>query len=143
MLINLIVYTYITFFSPPLGRLINDPVLVKELDLSKTQMKQIENLYFSTQKDLLNIRSQRSLLQLELNEELSNDSPQLDKIDNLLKQISELNLKESKLRIRRYLKMREILTDEQMLKLKLMLKQLPRGKPHMTHFPRHGMHMWR
>jgi len=89
------------------------PPLIEELGLSAEQKEQIREQQYEERKKKMEVRNEVRLRELDLQHELGEATPNKEKIDKLLVELTELQGQLLKLRIDAILKLRNILTPEQ------------------------------
>lgn len=92
-------------------------------NLSPEQKAKIEDVRVETRKNIIPIKSQIELKQIDLHEEMRADNPNKDRILKLSQEIHELEWQIKKLNIEERLKIQSILTPEQREKLKMPKKK--------------------
>lgn len=88
-----------------------------QLDLTLEQQKELNKLTLNFQKEILELNSQLREKQLELQELLLKDSPDEKEIDALMEEMGSIWTKLSKKRVNFWIKIRNLLTEEQWTKL--------------------------
>ena len=106
--------------------LITNEELQKDIGLKKEQREQIRKIYFETQKKLVNLTKDRELKEIELRELLSEENPDMTKIENIVREISSLEAEIKLTRIRQLLELKKILTEEQLNKLRDRMRRFRR-----------------
>ncbi|MEO0129608.1 MAG: periplasmic heavy metal sensor, partial [candidate division WOR-3 bacterium] len=90
---------------------------------SPEQKAKIEEVRIETRKDIIPIKSQIELKQIDLHKEMKADNPNKDKILKLSQEIHNLEWQIKKLHIEEKLKIHSLLTPEQRAKLKIPKKK--------------------
>jgi len=106
--------------------LITNEELQEDIGLKKGQREQIRKIHFETQKKLVNLTKDRELKEIELRELLSEENPDMTKIENIVREISSLEAEIKLTRIRQLLKLKKILTEEQLNKLRDRMRRFRR-----------------
>jgi hypothetical protein len=105
--------------------LLTEPIILEELSLTKEQREKIRSLHFETQKNAENIKSKIRIEEIELKELLFKEKPEIEKIEEKIKKIGDLNSELRILKIKEFLKIREILTPEQFEKFREIVRTRP------------------
>jgi len=92
-------------------------------DLSPEQKASIEDVRIEMRKNIIPIKSQIELKQIDLHKEMKADNPNKDRIMKLSQEIHNLEWQIKKLNIEERLKLHSILTPEQREKLKMPRKK--------------------
>ncbi len=90
------------------------------LDLSAEQQANMKALRTETEKQIIPIKADIDLKQIDLREAMAADNPNRDRIMRLTKDINDLKLKIQQLRIDQRLKIHSMLTPEQKEQMKSM-----------------------
>jgi len=106
--------------------LITNEELQEDIGLKKEQREQIRKTHFETQKKLVNLTKNRELKEIELRELLSEENPDMTKIENIVREISSLEAEIKLTRIRQLLELKKILTEEQLNKLRDRMRRFRR-----------------
>jgi len=106
--------------------LITNEELQEDIGLKKEQREQIRKIHFETQKKLVNLTKNRELKEIELRELLSEENPDMTKIENIVREISSLEAEIKLTRIRQLLELKKILTEEQLNKLRDRMRRFRR-----------------
>lgn len=93
------------------------------LDLTAEQRAEIEASKYEIEKKTIQLRSDIELKQLDFRKEMNMDNPNRNKLMNLTKDISELQLKLKQLMLDHKLRVHSILTPEQRKQMKQHLPQ--------------------
>lgn len=88
-------------------------------NLSPEQKTKIEEIRIEMRKNIIPIKSQIELKQIDLHKEMKSDNPNKDRILKISQEIHELEWQIKKLNIEERLKIHSILTPEQREKLKM------------------------
>jgi len=89
------------------------------LGLNPEQLKQIEAVRMAMRKDIIPLKAELEMKQIDLETEMKAEKPERDKIMKLLKEISDLELKIKQINIDEKLKIHSILTPEQREKMRM------------------------
>ena len=92
-------------------------------DLSPEQKAKIDETRIEMRKNIIPIKAQIELKQIDLHKEMEADNPNKDRILKLSQEIHELEWQIKKLNIEERLKLHSILTPEQREKLKMPRKK--------------------
>ena len=109
-----------------LNALVEDAALQNELGLSKEQIEKIKNLKFSTDKEIVRLRSQMELKEIDLREELSKDQPDMNLIRNLVKAKHSIMADIELAKVKEYTGVKNIMTPEQVEKFKEAMRKRAR-----------------
>ncbi|MEO0137461.1 MAG: Spy/CpxP family protein refolding chaperone [candidate division WOR-3 bacterium] len=101
-----------------------EPPIEMLVDLSPEQKTQLENIRIETRKNIIPIKSQIELKEIELQQAMKSDNPDKDKILKLSKEIHELEWQIKKLNIEERLKINSILTPEQKEKIRMHKRRI-------------------
>ena len=92
--------------------------LNQELKLTDQQEKKLQELHFSTAKQLIQMRSDLQIARLDLKRMLADQNPDRKMIFNQVEQISQIQAEMKKVHIEKMLAFREILNHEQLEKFR-------------------------
>jgi len=106
--------------------LITNEALQEDIGLKKEQKEQIRKIHFEIQKKLVNLTKDRELKEIELRELLSEENPDMTKIENIVREISSLEAEIKLTRIRQLLELKKMLTEEQLNKLRDRMRRFRR-----------------
>jgi len=106
--------------------LITNEELQEDIGLKKEQKEQIRKIHFEIQKKLVNLTKDRELKEIELRELLSEENPDMTKIENIVREISSLEAEIKLTRIRQLLELKKMLTEEQLNKLRDRMRRFRR-----------------
>ncbi|MCP4566349.1 MAG: periplasmic heavy metal sensor [FCB group bacterium] len=90
----------------------------KELDLSDDQMEKMETIRFEHQNQMIDIRADLKKAQLAKRHEMHSDNPDKNKILLIVKEVSDIKAKMAEMLVNHRFDMRDLLTQEQIDKLK-------------------------
>jgi Spy/CpxP family protein refolding chaperone len=108
-----------------LGRMDMLGRLADKLDLSEEQRDEIKDILTAHQKDMIQKKADRKLAEVELRELTMEDDPDLDTIEEQVKEIANLEAGMRYSRIKAMVDARSVLTDEQKKELKELQKDRP------------------
>jgi Spy/CpxP family protein refolding chaperone len=108
------------FFSFSYGQKQEFPQKADKLELTSEQKEKIRDLRTDSQKEMIKLRADLKIARLELEELLSEDRPDRMEIYRKIEEMGDLKVMLQKNRIDERLAMREILTPEQLDKLKTL-----------------------
>ncbi len=94
-----------------------DPKIASELDLSRGQVSRIEKIFSSYKKIILRYRKQLSKGEVELKKQLQNPNAKKEDVLNLIDAIELTKAKYTRSKVEMYLKVKDVLTPEQVEKL--------------------------
>lgn len=105
----------------------------EKLGLTDDQLEKLKKAHNGQKKKLIRIRSEIQILNVDLQEELDKDVPDLDRVEKILKKEEPLKTKFTVELLRTKVKVSKILTPEQFEKLRGMMKESMggRGMKHM------------
>ena len=92
--------------------------LHQELKLTDQQKEKLQDLHFSTAKEMIQLRSQLQLARLDLHRMLAEENPEREMIFDQIEKISRIQGEMKKVQIEKQLTFREILDKKQLAKLK-------------------------
>ncbi len=120
--------------NPPRG-----PAFLQGLNLSPEQMTKLRERSLQNRKEMIKVQAEIQTLQVDLQEELSRESPDQEKVDTITKQLGAAQARLVRMRAERVVFLRSVLTPEQREKLDERLLQLEnQGGPWGGHRPRRG-----
>jgi Spy/CpxP family protein refolding chaperone len=99
--------------------------LADRLDLSEEQRDEIKDVLTAHQKDMIQQKADRELAEVELRELVQSDDPDLDAIEEQIKEIANLEAQTRYSQIKAMVDARSVLTDEQKEALKKLQKDRP------------------
>jgi Spy/CpxP family protein refolding chaperone len=99
--------------------------LADKLDLSEEQRDEIKDILAAHQKDMIQQKADRELAEVELRELTMEDDPDLDAIEEQVKEIASLEARMRYSQIKAMVDARSVLTDEQKEELKKLQKDRP------------------
>jgi len=102
--------------------------LAEHLGLSEEQLTQIKQLRMESTKQSIQLKAKLDVAELELRAMMEEPKPNRGKIENKVKEIGALRTQLHLLQIDRNLKMREILTPEQLDKLEELKEKIKHRK---------------
>jgi Spy/CpxP family protein refolding chaperone len=104
------------------------PECAKEIGLQEAQIDKIRSIRLSSQKEIIKLRAEVRIAQLELKELMSSDDPDKSKINKKIDETSALRAKIRKIEAGSRIDAQSVLTSEQ----KQLLKEwrMKRGKEH-------------
>ncbi|GEM_PF-4861769 len=105
-----------------INALVEDAALQKDLGLSQEQISKIKDLKFSTDKEVVRLRSDMELKEIDLREELSKDSPDMNRVKNLIKAKHSIMAEIELAKVKEYIGVKNILTPEQIEKFKTVMR---------------------
>ena len=108
-----------------LGRMDMLGRLADRLDLSEEQRDEIKDVLTAHQKDMIQKKADRELAEVQLRELTMEDDPDLDAIEEQVKEIANLEAGMRYSRIKAMVDAKSVLTDEQKEKLKELQKDRP------------------
>jgi Spy/CpxP family protein refolding chaperone len=88
------------------------------MDLSEDQMEKVEKIKMDTEKNVISIKADIDIKQLDLEKEMMAENPDRDKIMKIVKDIHALELKIKQTRIDQHLQIQGLLTPEQRAQMK-------------------------
>lgn len=88
------------------------------LELSEEQMQEIEKMKMAAEKNIISVKADIDIKKLDLEKEMTAESPNRDEVMKLVKDIHALELKIKQTRIDQHLQMHALLTPEQRAQMK-------------------------
>ncbi|GAB4114533.1 MAG: hypothetical protein Kow00103_08360 [Candidatus Caldatribacteriota bacterium] len=116
--------------------------LIKSLNLSEEQQKEIEKILFNFQKENIELQSKIKILNLEIKEISLQPQAKLEDVQEMLKEVANLEAELKGKRLEVYFKIRDLLTPEQKSKLPLNLPFLPFQPQRMGMFKVMNRNCW-
>ena len=118
--------------GPQRGRMMDHTgVLIRladKLDLSEEQKAELKDLATSHRKDMIKMKADREIAEVELQESVRQEEPDLDVIEDQIRSIANLEAQMKFSQIKARIDAKSVLTEEQQEKLKELLKNRPAGK---------------
>ena len=108
--------------------LVEDATLQKEVGLSEEQLGKIRDVKFSTDKEIVNLKSKLELKEVDLREELSKDAPDMKRVEDLIRAKHSIMADIEIAKVKEYTTLRSILTPEQIDKLKEVMRNRAEGR---------------
>lgn len=102
--------------------------LADKLDLSEEQKAELKDLATSHRKDVIRMKADREIAEVELQESIRQEEPDLDAIEDQIRGIANLEAQMKFSQIKARVDARSVLTEEQQEKLKELLKNRPAGR---------------
>jgi Spy/CpxP family protein refolding chaperone len=102
--------------------------LIGRLNLNDQQKKQVEQLRFDMQKQLIGVRGKLQTARLELRELLSADNPDKAAIEKKMNEIAQIRVQKESVRLDHWFQVNKLLTPEQEKVWKEVLKHPFRAK---------------
>ena len=96
--------------------------LADELDLSEGQQAELKDLLASQKKDAIRMKADREIAQVELQEAMQQEEPDLAVIEDQVRHIASLGAKMQFSQIKTQIDAKSVLTEEQQAKLKELVK---------------------
>lgn len=107
------------------------PAFLQDLDLSPEQMAKLRENRLQNRRESIRTEAEIKTLQVDLQEELSQEAPDQTKVDQIAKQLGAAEARRVKLRAGHIVFLRSILTPEQLKKLELgMMRDEDQGGRH-------------
>lgn len=94
-----------------------DPKIASELNLSKDQVSKIERTFKSYKKYILQYNKQLRKAEVELQKQLQNPNAKKEDVLNLIDDIELTKARYTRTKVEMYLKVKEVLTPQQVRKL--------------------------
>ncbi len=114
------------------GQWWENPMVVKELDISEKQAEQIDQLSLSHRKNIIKLKADLEIAELEFRDLMEGDPSEAD-VRKKAKAISQLREKLQDLRIDHMLAVRKVLTPDQEKKLRGLKKSMRHRRMMMEH----------
>lgn len=102
------------------------PECAKEIGLEEAQVDRIKSIRLSSQKEIIELRAEVRIAQLELNEMMSSDNPDKSRVNKKIDETSALRAKIRKIEAGTRIDVQSVLTNEQRQLLKEW--RMKRGK---------------
>lgn len=109
-----------------LARLLRDPELQKQLNLTDEQRKKLQDINFNTEKAAITERAAMQVQRLELKRLMRAENPDRAAIDKKIQEISQARTALMKTRANELLDVRAVLTKEQRDKIRETIQRRPR-----------------
>ena len=106
------------FHGNPMFAIWNNPQLIKELNLTESQIEKLKDLDFAQQEKQMKLKNQVEALHLEMRKAFADNKLDEKRIISLAKQISEVQGNLFVQDVENKLEIAKVLTDEQVNKLK-------------------------
>ncbi len=100
-----------------------NPKVAEELGLTSDQQQRLETLHFQHRRGQMDLRHQKQMKVLEIEEEMAKDNPDPAVLDRLIEEAGAVQIRLKKAQVRNLLAVKEILTTEQWEKAKGRLMQ--------------------
>ena len=98
--------------------LVQNEDIQKEVGLSDEQLTKIRDIKFKTDKEVVKLRSDMELKEIDLREELSKDNPDMTKVEKLIKAKHAIMADIELAKVKEYTAVKKILSEKQIEKLK-------------------------
>jgi Spy/CpxP family protein refolding chaperone len=106
-----------------------DPKIASELDLSKDQVRGIEQIFASYKKRIVQYQKQLRTSEVKLKKELQNPNAKKEDVLKLIEGIEDTKSAYTRTKVEMYLKVKDVLTPEQVTKLhKIKVRFRPYNK---------------
>lgn len=105
---------------PPIGKMINSPLLQEKLSLTNSQVEKMKAMWYPAEQTLIDLRAKREKIKLQIREEMGKENVDFDKLQKLFNDLSEVNAKISFTRAKMMVNIKKILTKDQLMKLRKM-----------------------
>lgn len=112
----------------PIGRLLNNPKFIEKLELTPDQIASLKALHFDHKKKMIALRSDLQLKKLELHQLMDGEKVDKGLIRKKVKEITAAKGEMALEKMEMKLSASDILTEEQMAKLKKMKREVRRKK---------------
>lgn len=109
---------------------IQDVSIQKELNLTKEQIKQLQDIKFSTDKKVIKMRNDLELKEVDLREELSKDTPDMNRIKRIVSAKHSIMADIELAKLEEYMRIKKIMTLEQIEKLREIMRERARQRVH-------------
>ncbi len=106
--------------------LVQDENVQKEIGLSESQLSRIRDIKFNTDKEVVKLRSDMELKEIDLRQELSKDNPDMTKVERLIKAKHAIMADIELAKVKEYMDVKRILSEKQIEKLKEIMRERAR-----------------
>ncbi len=103
--------------------LVQNEDIQKEVGLSDEQLTKIRDIKFKTDKEVVKLRSDMELKEIDLREELSKDNPDMTKVEKLIKAKHAIMADIELAKVKEYTAVKKILSEKQIEKLKEIMRE--------------------
>jgi len=107
--------------------MILSPAMMDKLELTKEQRDSIESILTSLRKDMIKKNADLALANIELQELIKKDTPDMNLIKDQLQKIANINVDVQYTQIKTRIDVKNILTDEQKANLEKFVKERRNG----------------
>ncbi len=119
--------------------LVQNEAIQQEVGLSDSQIKKIKDIKFSTDKDVVKLRSDMELKEIDLREELSKDNPDMAKVEKLIRAKHSIMADIELAKVKEYTEIKKVLTPEQIEKFKQAMESRAKMMRHRMQDRRNKM----
>jgi len=110
-----------------MGGMMLSPAMMDRLELTKEQRDNIESIFTSHKKDMIRKNADLALANIELQELIRKDKPDMNLIKDQLQKIANINVDVQYTQIKTQMDVKNILTDEQKANLEKFAKERRTG----------------
>ena len=110
-----------------MGGMMLSPAMMDRLELTKEQRDNIESIFTSHKKDMIRKNADLALANIELQELIRKDKPDMNLIKDQLQKIANINVDVQYTQIKTQMDVKNILTDEQKVNLEKFAKERRTG----------------
>ena len=110
-----------------MGGMMLSPAMMDKLELTKEQKDNIESILTSLKKDMIRKNADLALANIELQELIQKDKPDMNLIKDQLQKIANINVDVQYTQIKTQMDVKNILTDEQKANLEKFAKERRTG----------------
>ena len=110
-----------------MGGMMLSPAMMDRLELTKEQRDNIESIFTSHKKDMIKKNADIALANIELQELIRKDKPDMNLIKDQLQKIANINVDVQYTQIKTQMDVKNILTDEQKANLEKFAKERRTG----------------
>jgi len=110
-----------------MGGMMFSPAMMDRLELTKEQRDNIESIFTSHKKDMIKKNADIALANIELQELIQKDKPDMNLIKDQLQKIANINVDVQYTQIKTQMDVKNILTDEQKANLEKFAKERRTG----------------
>ncbi len=121
----LLIWTHPDVGHARLKALVNNPEIAEKIGLTDVQRDTLAEIFYSTEEDMISLKSELERQKLKLRRLLSQENPDEKEILKVAERIGEIRKDMKKRELREVLAVRKVLTKEQWNKLRKIRKTPP------------------
>lgn len=107
----------------PIDMVLHNQEIADEIGLTSEQQEKLRKLFLDSKKEDIRTKADLQILKLELGDLLEQDNPNVKQVDKKIDEMTKLQSKMMKSKIHALLEGKKILTDEQIEKIKTLLRE--------------------